>query len=442
MCAKHFAGFASLPKITADAIEPEPLIRLSPSTEALLRQKNLPPRPDEITEDYVLDTLERQLERVKTESPEPCSSTSTNSRSSSNPGFFTPDNPSKLSSQDVPEITLPNREAGPSIPAETLRKLHDNLEQRLQPFWSTVLASRTVRIHLFGSPHHYTSPTEAEDEKEAINEESSSYGPVGAQDVVTGVDGSFQAHFVIKWEDLCQNPSALHIAFGDKLEEHDLLVAAQIQPLPPSSNIDSRNRNGPPTTTAVQGTQDAPVSPIKTLRIPISHSPIRVISDIDDTVKLSNILHGARVVFHNVFVKDLKENIIPGMGEWYTSLWNKGVRFHYVVRFSLTYPLSISDLLDHSRMDRSSSFLLSTSSSKFRICLQVRLVYFNSKVLILLPGSIRLKSYAGRSIFHSLLTAPATRKRAGVVDVLDSFPESRFILIGDTGEQDMELYAE
>lgn len=57
------------------------------------------------------------------------------------------------------------------------------------------------------------------------------------------------------------------------------------------------------------------------------------------------------------------------------------------------------------------------------------------------PGSIRLKSYAGRSLFNGLLSAPATRKRQGILDVLDNFPESHFILIGDTGEQDLELYA-
>lgn len=58
------------------------------------------------------------------------------------------------------------------------------------------------------------------------------------------------------------------------------------------------------------------------------------------------------------------------------------------------------------------------------------------------PGSIKLKSYAGRSLFSGLLSAPAARKRAAVQDVLDAFPHSRFILVGDTGEQDMELYAE
>lgn len=57
------------------------------------------------------------------------------------------------------------------------------------------------------------------------------------------------------------------------------------------------------------------------------------------------------------------------------------------------------------------------------------------------PGSIRLKSYAGRSFFNGLLSAPATRKRAGILDILDNFPESRFVLIGDSGEQDLELYA-
>jgi hypothetical protein len=56
-------------------------------------------------------------------------------------------------------------------------------------------------------------------------------------------------------------------------------------------------------------------------------------------------------------------------------------------------------------------------------------------------GSIKLRSYAGRSLFNGLLSAPAARKRQGVIDILNSFPESQFILVGDSGEQDMELYA-
>lgn len=56
-------------------------------------------------------------------------------------------------------------------------------------------------------------------------------------------------------------------------------------------------------------------------------------------------------------------------------------------------------------------------------------------------GSIKLRSYAGRSLFNGFLSAPAARKRQGVIDILSNFPESQFILVGDSGEQDMELYA-
>ena len=45
-------------------------------------------------------------------------------------------------------------------------------------------------------------------------------------------------------------------------------------------------------------------------------------------------------------------------------------------------------------------------------------------------------------MFRNLLTAPADRKREGLVKILDAFENSNFILIGDSGEQDLELYAQ
>ena len=56
-------------------------------------------------------------------------------------------------------------------------------------------------------------------------------------------------------------------------------------------------------------------------------------------------------------------------------------------------------------------------------------------------GSVRLRSYGRRSLFSDLLSPPSDRKRDSVLEVLSSFPHSRFILIGDSGEQDLELYA-
>ncbi|GLB43214.1 putative the pyruvate dehydrogenase complex catalyzes the overall conversion of pyruvate to acetyl-CoA and CO(2) [Lyophyllum shimeji] len=383
-------SFASLPKITADALEPqpyaEPPIFLTPSTEELLAQKKLPPRPSEISEDYDVNTLERVFQHAQEQRDRSPGSSRSSSVSS---GEHT---------SEYPNAESIDRNPVTAVPADVLRKLHANLESRLQPFWSSVLASRTVRLLLFASPHQYTTHRrDSQTDQDAVD-----YGPVAEQYVVTAADGSFHARFVVRWEDLCQHPGALHIAFGDQCEEHDLLVAAKLLPAQPSPASSYSNLEPP-------AEWESPVSPAKTIHIPITHSPIRVISDIDDTVKLSNVISGARAIFQSVFVKELQESIIPGMGEWYTSMWSTGVRFHYV------------------------------SNGPFAL-LPVLNEFF--QISQLPPGSMKLKSYSGRSIFNGLLSAPAARKRAGVVEILDAFPESRFLLIGDTGEQDLELYAE
>jgi phosphatidate phosphatase APP1 len=114
------------------------------------------------------------------------------------------------------------------------------------------------------------------------------------------------------------------------------------------------------------------------------------------------VLSGARSVFYNVFVRELDESLIPEMADWYNEMWTRGVRFHYV------------------------------SNGPFEL-LPVITEFF--KLSQLPAGSIKLRSYAGRSLFNGIMTAPAERKRAGVNDVLDHFPQSRFILVGDSGEQ-------
>ena len=45
-------------------------------------------------------------------------------------------------------------------------------------------------------------------------------------------------------------------------------------------------------------------------------------------------------------------------------------------------------------------------------------------------------------MFNGLLSAPANRKRDGILDILNAFSDSRFFLVGDSGEQDLELYAQ
>lgn len=96
-----------------------------------------------------------------------------------------------------------------------------------------------------------------------------------------------------------------------------------------------------------------------------------------------------------------------------------------------------------SQMGRSNTFHCFMSFLRYQNFLQVCSALQLHRILLIdRIGSIKLKSYAGRSLLSGLLSAPAARKRAGVVEILDSFPYSKFILIGDSGEQDLELYAE
>jgi hypothetical protein len=207
-----------------------------------------------------------------------------------------------------------------------------------------------IRLHLFTCPPSSPSapnPNTSQSDKFSFDPEN---GPLASQDVITGVDGSFKAKFRLKWDELCQHPQGLHIAFGDDVE-HEVMVVAQL--LPPASipvgvayaQNQMKSSASPSVFSSASRTYDSSIpytqqhnqipSPPKPLTsisvIPITHSPIRVISDIDDTIKLSNVVSGARTVFHNVFVKELKDIVIPGMGEWYRRMWDRGIRFHYVV---------------------------------------------------------------------------------------------------------------
>lgn len=273
-------AFAALPKL-----EDEPNIlatpRPSPSTEELLKNIQLPARPEDMTEDSEVAALEKQFQKMNGSIEE-------------------------LSRPPSPSTPRPEPLIGTKI-SNDLRKFHANFESRLQPFWSSVLPGRTISIQLFPKPLDAT-------------EDPTAHGPIASTYVQTAPDGSFQARVRVRWEEMCQHPGALHIAFGQASLEHEVLAQAYLLPTtsPPPSPTDETPPGPPPVTSA---------------RIPLTHSPIRVISDIDDTIKHADVLGGARSVFYNVFVRELSDLIIPGMGEWYTKMWNRGVRFHYIVRF-------------------------------------------------------------------------------------------------------------
>lgn len=199
--------------------------------------------------------------------------------------------------------------------ANILQELHSNLERRLLPFWSSNLSNRTVRISLYASE-------EAASKAQALRKEASDdyrlkLQPIASQTTTTAQDGSFQIKFGVPWDALPEVKS------GDLTAELDFFVLAELAPVSLQTPTSAVPRPAPINDTPVCSTQ---------IKIPLSYAPIRVISDIDDTVKMANVLAGARTIFYTVFVRDLAEIVIPGMGDWYTKMWQRGARFHYVVR--------------------------------------------------------------------------------------------------------------
>ncbi|GAA6053407.1 hypothetical protein JCM3770_002309 [Rhodotorula araucariae] len=135
---------------------------------------------------------------------------------------------------------------------------------------------------------------------------------------------------------------------------------------------------------------------------------VRVVSDVDDTIKWTEVVKGTRSIFRNVFVRELYEIRVPGMAAWYQAMEKEGAHMHYVSNS----PVELWPVLR--------AFLA--------------LAGFPS-------GSCTLKEYGGASsALAKLWEEPGQRKRANVEMILKEFPESQFLLIGDSGEQDLELY--
>lgn len=159
-----------------------------------------------------------------------------------------------------------------------------------------------------------------------------------------------------------------------------------------------------PTHVRVLASED--LSAAKPIEI-IEPSGISLISDIDDTVKHSAIASGAKEMFRNTFVRELAELQVGGVSEWYTQVAKRGVEMHYVSNA----PWQLYPLLER---------------------------YF--KLAGLPPGSFHLKQYSG--MLQGIFEPTAERKRGSLEQLLRDFPERKFILVGDSGEADLEVYTD
>ncbi|ODQ52048.1 hypothetical protein SAICODRAFT_20006 [Saitoella complicata NRRL Y-17804] len=134
---------------------------------------------------------------------------------------------------------------------------------------------------------------------------------------------------------------------------------------------------------------------------------VSIISDIDDTIKHSAVTAGARELFRNTFVRDLKGLEVPGIRSLYGKLEQMGVSLHYVSNSPWQIWPVLKDFMGVGGLP---------------------------------GGSVHLKQYSG--MLQGIWEPAAERKRANVEGVLKDFPGRKFMLFGDSGEQDLELYVE
>lgn len=134
---------------------------------------------------------------------------------------------------------------------------------------------------------------------------------------------------------------------------------------------------------------------------------LSVVSDIDDTIKFSNVLD-KRELIRNTFTR--KSKPIDGMADVYRDWETKGAAFHYVSGspWQLFEPLA-----DFAKTEK-------FPDGSFHL------------------RKLRLKDSSVLAFFD----APEDYKIATIERILKAFPERRFILVGDSGERDPEAYGE
>lgn len=137
----------------------------------------------------------------------------------------------------------------------------------------------------------------------------------------------------------------------------------------------------------------------------VGEQGVSLISDIDDTIKISNVTDKKQLV-RGFFFDDY--HVVDGMPQLYWKLQQAGVCFHYVSASPWQLYPSIAPLLE---------------------------AHFPF-------GSLSQRHFyiADRSFVRFFMSSE-TYKINAISNIIERFPRRRFILVGDSGERDPRVYA-
>ncbi len=134
---------------------------------------------------------------------------------------------------------------------------------------------------------------------------------------------------------------------------------------------------------------------------------LAVISDIDDTIKISNVSDKKEMI-RNTFLRPYKA--VPGMARLYTRWEKRGASFHYVSGSPWHLYLPLNDFIETGGFPDGSLYL----------------------------KEFRLKDTSG---LNFIVGDNFSYKLRIIEGILQNSPKTSFILVGDSGERDPEVYA-
>ncbi|KAF8655039.1 hypothetical protein AX16_003275 [Volvariella volvacea WC 439] len=255
---------------------------------------------------------------------------------------------------------------GPSC--EDFHGQPDIIENRLLPFLSRPLPNRDIEISILG-PHKK---------------------PLVSMIVKTAKDGSFEGHLVVKQEVLEKFPELSN----PRKTSIDVIVTI---------DTDSHSRG------ETQGQSPAQRHRLscRTSTCALSDvSAIRVISDVDVTIRDTRAYAGVRTMLQATFLTEHRDVVLHDISQWYQELAGKGAHFHYVSNKPPSLAASIREFIE---------------------------------VAELPPGSVHLHSF---EFLEACIADSKKRKIRNITKLIKQFPESKFILVGNSSLKGLEAYTQ
>lgn len=151
---------------------------------------------------------------------------------------------------------------------------------------------------------------------------------------------------------------------------------------------------------------------------------ISIVSDIDDTVKITNYLD-KKEFYKNTFIREFK--VVPGMVELYQKLYNNNYKSSQLQQFS-----------DNEINNCSFHFVSASPYQLFEELYKFLIEKAGFPYATFHLKKIRVKD----KTLLELLSDPQDYKIRQIELLLQKFPSRKFIFVGDSGQKDIEVYIE